>query len=159
MRGQPLTVHVHAVQAPEGPRPDQAVVLVLFGTEYGFSKEVAERLCSELGCLDDGLYWWALQLWLWQQRECCALSCNICAGRMMRAATCVGAAACCRMTQPIMMSCPPATTLCRHRARLARPHVVCHCESLRSAHSSDMPASIQDMAQPTFALLPATCRC
>eukprot|EP00891_Asterochloris_glomerata_P006152 jgi/Astpho2/6152/Aster-03568 len=46
-----------AVKAPEGPRPDQAVVLVLFGTEYGFSKEVAERLCSELGCLDDGLYW------------------------------------------------------------------------------------------------------
>ena len=86
VRGQPLTVTCYAVQVPEGPRPDQAAVLVLFGTEYGFSKEVAERLCLKLGRLDDGLYWWALQLWLRQQCDCCALSCHSFAeATMMRA--------------------------------------------------------------------------
>ena len=114
VRGQPLTVPCYAVQVPEGPHAEQAVVLVLFGTEYGFSKEVAERLCSELGRLDDGLYWWALQLCLRQQRVCCALSCNAYAqGTMMRAATCVSVqllAAEGRST-PAYISRPPAQCL------------------------------------------------
>ena len=94
VRGQPLKVSCSTVQVPEGPHPHQAVVLVLFGTEYGFSKEVAERLCSELGRLHDGLYWWALQLCLRKQCNCCALSCKYCAeGTMMRAASSGSAAA------------------------------------------------------------------
>lgn len=39
----------------ERPRPEQAQVLVMFGTEYGFSKEVAEKLCSQLKAT--GKYW------------------------------------------------------------------------------------------------------
>ena len=148
---QPLTVPCHAVQVAEGPHPNQAVLLVLFGTEYGFSKEVAERLCSELGRLDDGLYWWAPQLWLRQQSR----SCIACAeGRTMRSATCVSAAACCMMTQHIIMIEP--LTRCSHRVLLACPHAVCNFKG--KACSSDMPASILDVAQPTSALLRcATC--
>jgi len=35
-------------QADEKPDPNTARVLVLFGTEYGFSKEIAERMCAKL---------------------------------------------------------------------------------------------------------------
>ena len=115
VRGQPLMVPCYAVQVPEGPHAEQAVVLVLFGTEYGFSKEVAERLCSELGRLDDGLYWWALQLWSRQQCDCCALSCCSCAdGTMMRAATSASATACCRRKQHTSIKKSPTCPVLAH---------------------------------------------
>jgi hypothetical protein len=38
-----------------GPLPHQARVLVMFGTEYGFSKEIAEKLCDQLR--EAGAYW------------------------------------------------------------------------------------------------------
>ena len=41
-----------------GPLPDQAVVTVLFGTEYGFSKEIAEKLAAQLSA--GHKYWQAL---------------------------------------------------------------------------------------------------
>lgn len=40
---------------PAGPQPHQARILVLFGTEYGFSKEIAEKLCAKLR--EAGPYW------------------------------------------------------------------------------------------------------
>lgn len=40
-----------------GPRPGDAAVAVLYGTEYGASKEVAEGLCQRLRAA--GAYWWA----------------------------------------------------------------------------------------------------
>lgn len=44
----PTHTHVAAPPAPTGPRADQAVVTVLYGTEYGFAKEIAELLCDKL---------------------------------------------------------------------------------------------------------------
>ena len=41
-------------QAEEVPT-DSAPVLVMFGTEYGFSKEIAEKLCQQLKY--SGKYW------------------------------------------------------------------------------------------------------
>ena len=126
----------YAVQVPEGPRPNQAVVLVLFGTEYGFSKEVAERLCSELGRLDDGLYWWVLQLWLRQQCDCELQI--LCRGRLMRAATSVSAAACCVVTQHTIMN---ELSFCYEtlltECTTSSPQVGCHCES--KVRKSGMP--------------------
>jgi hypothetical protein len=42
-------------KAAAGPLPHQARVLVMFGTEYGFSKEIAEKLCDKLR--EAGAYW------------------------------------------------------------------------------------------------------
>ena len=39
-----------------GPRPGDAAVAVLYGTEYGASKEIAEELCQRLRAA--GAYWW-----------------------------------------------------------------------------------------------------
>lgn len=39
-----------------GPRPGDAAVAVLYGTEYGASKEIAEGLCQRLRAA--GAYWW-----------------------------------------------------------------------------------------------------
>lgn len=44
------------VAALAGPMPEQARVAVMFGTEYTFSREIAEMLCAELK--EDGKYWW-----------------------------------------------------------------------------------------------------
>ena len=41
-----------------GPQPHQAVVTVLFGTEYGFSKEIAQKLAAQLSASHD--FWQAL---------------------------------------------------------------------------------------------------
>lgn len=41
--------------ASSGPKPEHARVLVMFGTEYGFSKEIAEKLCAKLRQTDK--YW------------------------------------------------------------------------------------------------------
>lgn len=40
---------------PTGPKPDQVKVLVMYGTEYGFSKEIAEKMCAKLS--ESGKYW------------------------------------------------------------------------------------------------------
>ena len=40
---------------PEGPPPDSKPVAVLFGTEYGFSKEIAEKAAAQLK--ETGKYW------------------------------------------------------------------------------------------------------
>ena len=40
--------------------PDSVVVTVLFGTEFGFSKEIAEKLADALR--DAPPYWWTLFL-------------------------------------------------------------------------------------------------
>jgi sulfite reductase (NADPH) flavoprotein alpha-component len=48
-------------QAEEVPA-DSAPVLVMFGTEYGFSKEIAEKLCQQLK--DSGKYWCAVTVFL-----------------------------------------------------------------------------------------------
>lgn len=47
-----------AAAAPAKPRPtpDHKPVLVMYGTEYGFSKEIAEKLCSSLA-KQSGLWW------------------------------------------------------------------------------------------------------
>ncbi len=47
-----------AAAAPAKPRPtpDHKPVLVMYGTEYGFSKEIAEKLCSLLA--KQGGLWW-----------------------------------------------------------------------------------------------------
>lgn len=40
---------VPAASAPAaGPMPDDVVVTVLYGTEYGFAREVSERVCERL---------------------------------------------------------------------------------------------------------------
>ncbi|KAG2499912.1 hypothetical protein HYH03_002200 [Edaphochlamys debaryana] len=46
-----------AAQAPKeaGPSPDMKPVLVMYGTEYGFSKEIAEKLCGMLRTA--GAFW------------------------------------------------------------------------------------------------------
>lgn len=44
-------------QAPKGPKANDIVICVLFGTEYGFSKEVAERVAAAITAC--GSYWCA----------------------------------------------------------------------------------------------------
>ena len=39
-----------------GPKPGHVPVAVLYGTEYGFSKEIAEALCAKLAA--GQVYWW-----------------------------------------------------------------------------------------------------
>ena len=39
----------------ERPLPDSKPVAVLFGTEYGFSKEIAEKAAAQLK--ESGKYW------------------------------------------------------------------------------------------------------
>ncbi|KAG2448381.1 hypothetical protein HYH02_006963 [Chlamydomonas schloesseri] len=39
-----------------GPSPDMKPVTVLYGTEYGFSKEIAEKLCAQLKAAGCGLW-------------------------------------------------------------------------------------------------------
>ena len=39
----------------ERPPPDSRPVAVLFGTEYGFSKEIAEKAAAQLK--ESGKYW------------------------------------------------------------------------------------------------------
>jgi sulfite reductase alpha subunit-like flavoprotein len=45
-------VHIQEVDAQassaEDPPPDSKAVMVLYGTEYGFSKEIAEKLAEKL---------------------------------------------------------------------------------------------------------------
>ena len=45
----------HIAEAEERAPPDSKPVAVLFGTEYGFSKEIAEKLSARLR--DNGKYW------------------------------------------------------------------------------------------------------
>ena len=45
-----------AVSAAAGPQAGDAAVLVLFGTEYGASREVSEKLCERIRVA--GPYWW-----------------------------------------------------------------------------------------------------
>lgn len=42
-------------EAPKGPSSDEIKVPVFYGTEYGFSKEIAEKLCSMLEAA--GQFW------------------------------------------------------------------------------------------------------
>lgn len=51
------TSHVNGTSdsRPAGPKPEHARVLVMYGTEYGFSKEIAQKLCAKLGETDK--YW------------------------------------------------------------------------------------------------------
>ncbi len=44
-------------QASKGPKASDVVISVLFGTEYGFSKEVAERVAAAI--MACGPYWYA----------------------------------------------------------------------------------------------------
>ncbi len=44
-------------QASKGPKAGDIVISVLFGTEYGFSKEVAERVAAAITAC--GSYWYA----------------------------------------------------------------------------------------------------
>ena len=44
-------------QASKGPKASDVVISVLFGTEYGFSKEVAERVAAAI--MACGSYWYA----------------------------------------------------------------------------------------------------
>ena len=53
-----------------GPQPHQAVVTVLYGTEYGFSKEIAQKLAAKLSASHD--YWRALS-----SAQLCSASCCI----------------------------------------------------------------------------------
>ena len=46
-----------AEQASKGPKANEVVISVLFGTEYGFSKEVAERVAATVTAC--GSYWYA----------------------------------------------------------------------------------------------------
>lgn len=67
-------------KADQGPRAADAVITVLFGTEYGFSKEVAERAADAIKA--SGSYWCAalrvLSNTLLAQRETAKASCNGC---------------------------------------------------------------------------------
>lgn len=46
-----------------GPSPEMKPVTVLYGTEFGFSKEIAEKLCSQLKAAGCKLWWvWAAGL-------------------------------------------------------------------------------------------------
>lgn len=47
-----------AAPVQTGPRPEQAVVTVLYGTEYGFSKEIAEVLCDKLTAQQGESIWY-----------------------------------------------------------------------------------------------------
>lgn len=49
--GQDATESAQSEQIPE----DAVSVVVIFGTEYGFAKEIAEKLCQQLK--DTGSYW------------------------------------------------------------------------------------------------------
>lgn len=53
----PATVQQAPPPAPTGPRADQAVVTVMYGTEYGFAKEIAELLCDKLRTEQGGAVW------------------------------------------------------------------------------------------------------
>lgn len=53
--GASLVPALAAEGGPSPPRDDQIVVTVVFGTEFGFSKEIAEKLCSMLR--ETGAYW------------------------------------------------------------------------------------------------------
>lgn len=44
-----------STEAAERPPPDSKPVAVLFGTEYGFSREIAEKLSARLR--GSGKYW------------------------------------------------------------------------------------------------------
>ena len=56
-----------------GPRPGDAAVAVLYGTEYGASKEIAEGLCQRLRAA--GAYWWACLAVRWLQM--CYKACSV----------------------------------------------------------------------------------
>jgi hypothetical protein len=56
---------------PAGPRADQARVLIMYGTEFGFSKEIAEKLCDKLR--EANKYWCVQRM----SHKCtCTLSLN-----------------------------------------------------------------------------------
>lgn len=52
-----VTNNAPSQQASAGPKASDAVIAVLFGTEYGFSKEVAERVAAAI--MACGSYWYA----------------------------------------------------------------------------------------------------
>jgi sulfite reductase (NADPH) flavoprotein alpha-component len=57
-RGAPNAVQkpaAHAGPPKPTPRPEQARVVVMYGTEFGFSKEIAEKLSDRL--LSTGRIW------------------------------------------------------------------------------------------------------
>ena len=47
----------HADAKDELPQDDDAVVPILFGTEFGFCREIADKLAAELKATDG--YWYA----------------------------------------------------------------------------------------------------
>eukprot|EP01133_Synstelium_polycarpum_P016352 gene16352-19452_t len=55
----PQAAKVEAVKKPRFIRPDGVAynVLVLYGTEYGLSHEVAQKLESEINAISGGLFW------------------------------------------------------------------------------------------------------
>lgn len=55
----PATAPAAAPPVPTGPQADQAVVTVMYGTEYGFAKEIAELLCDKLRSEQGDAIWCA----------------------------------------------------------------------------------------------------
>lgn len=53
----PPAVQEAVTPLPTGPHADQAVVTVMYGTEYGFAKEIAELLCDKLRCDQGDAIW------------------------------------------------------------------------------------------------------
>jgi len=58
-----------AVVVEEVPT-DRAGVVVMYGTEYGFSKEIAEKLCAQLKA-GDGFWWVLCPRWRARLFACC----------------------------------------------------------------------------------------
>lgn len=58
---------------PAGPTPNQARVLVMYGTEFGFSREIAEKLCDRLRATKK--YWWVCGASVGWARERQAAAC------------------------------------------------------------------------------------
>ncbi len=60
-RAQPAAKPQQQAKAEAEPKPEPGMkpVVVLYGTEFGFSKEIAQKLCSQLR--STGLFWCAQQ--------------------------------------------------------------------------------------------------
>lgn len=62
----------HQSAAPTGPQDSDCAITVLFGTEYGFSKEVAERAAAAITA--SGAYWYNICLSCTHERPALQLS-------------------------------------------------------------------------------------
>ncbi len=79
-----------APSVPSGPRADQAVVTVLYGTEYGFAKEIAEVLCEKLTSEQGETIWYACVSgvdWVFDVSVCSAVV--VCTSSMCTIILCV----------------------------------------------------------------------